>query len=470
MTSNQIPVIDRGKAMFCGIVHTPHKFKCGKFFKKNPGFHPRKFDGDTPGRIECGRDHLETLFTPEFINAIYPAADHELKHDRDIYARIRSWRKRIDRRIDLYRPVTDRLPAPQMQPVLVEYIDCCFFPNDIMAYVVTVNLNGMPLDQFMYAAGDIRLVNYYDSLPAAFSETRYRLADDEAARKRELKKRNYAISEDFLALFDTAVRIASTGHRKGPLRLSHDVFEGNRLYQYTALRIPSAACDAAYDSRHLLIDLTMGLRYGSSQISDANPNRVAEGFIDEAFNAGGLKMYENWSALTCADSFVAVADHSCPDWAFDQWDFQRFLIYLNTLLCKAMLIKINSDAHQRDINTSFEASFLQFDRVVNPPIVSYNALPQALADSMRQAMGVTRQSELIQHIISRNAEKKRDRMEQGQNYILFTLAILGVFEAVNAFNTLVDRPQFGWPMFTILGLLVIILIIGITKWIDYKRM
>lgn len=51
MTSNQIPVIDRGKAMFCGIVHTPHKFKCGKFFKKNPGFHPRKFDGDTPGRI-----------------------------------------------------------------------------------------------------------------------------------------------------------------------------------------------------------------------------------------------------------------------------------------------------------------------------------------------------------------------------------------------------------------------------------
>lgn len=448
MTSTP-PTITRGKAMFCGIIHTPDGFDAADFFVKHPEFRRRTFAHDAPadpGHIECPREHLETLFTPEFINALYPDTRERLRHDRRVYAAIASWRRSIKACMPLFRAANPKEKADTGAELRIDYVDCFSFPDGIVIYVVCADLADMRLDTFMSAAADIRMVNFYDS-PVPPS-------------------RNVAFTDEFLSLFNTAVEIACPGGR-----LSHDVFEGNRLYQYTAVRLASSpALPDGYPRRHLLIDMAMGKAFGCSAAGSTDTNRVAESYISSAYGTGGVEMYANWEALSCADSFIAVADSSLADWAFGQWDFQRFLIYLNTLLCKALLMKVSTESHQRNIDTRFEVEFLQLIRVVHPPLISYNELPQTLCDTMREAMGVSRHLEIIRETISRNAEKKRDALEQMQNYILFALTVLGIFEAINAFNTLATPRSIGWPLFIILAFVATISIIGIFKWRRYKRM
>lgn len=440
--------------MMCGVVHAVETRAVSSFLADR-GYRRRGF-GDNPAYDVCEqRGQLETMFTPDFINALFPQGRSDVARDAELYDKIRSYRRRIDRDICLFRAADS---AREVDPrylditLRVECIDCYFFPAGIMIYAVTADIAGISIADYMTLAADIRMVNFYpDPQP---------------------RVRNLRFTDEFLALFHDALCIKAGGAAAAG-DLSHDLFRGNKLYTYTALRLDtnSRSFGPGYDCMRLLADLTHGNEFGESAQHSDSPNRMSDVYLEHAARECSLSMYANWTAMASTDFFAVIADNSLPEWAFSPWRGSRYMIFLNALMSKSMLIKISAESHSKDIDARFEAEFLKLDRVVNPPIISYNELPRELCDLMRRAFGVTSQLDIIEERISKNAEKKRDRMEQVQNYILFALAVLGIFEAVEAFNSFARRNEWlTWSNAVMAAVIALILVFGLRKWNNYRKL
>lgn len=448
----------RGTVMLCGIVHVPENFSHGDYFA-GTAFRRRTlsdrddFDRDDPVAVGIPRENLATLYTSDFIDALFPGSIERDMRDADVYSRIVSYRRVIaDGGIQLFVPaatsayVDGKYLAMKLK---VTAVDCYFFPGGIMIYAVFVDPAGLPLRDFMEILPDMYMVNFY---PAPMP-----------------RERGIVFSPKYLSLFDDAVGIACQGEVAG---VSHGVFEGNKLYAYVALTISgNADFGGGYDRRRLLADMTRGNGFGASAGGSLRPGRLLDSFIDRCFETCAIEMYSNWAALAGPDVFACISDSGVPFWADQPWSSSRYLIFINALLRKAMLMKISAETHRHNIDMSFEAEYLKLDRVLNPPIISHNELPQRICDILRRSFGVNSQLEIIEAKISKNAEKKRDSVEQLQNYILFALAFLGIFDAVNAFNALAGRSEWlTWPNIVIAVMLLLIFGAGILKWRSCRRL
>lgn len=438
----------------CGVVHAVETRAVSTFLAKQ-GYRRRGFGDDDAYDVYRRREHLETLYTHDFINALFPDGRSDVVRDAALYSQIRSHRRRIDRDVRLFRPADSSAEVDNRwlsMTLRVESIDCYFFPAGIMIYAVTANTRGLTIGQYMTLAADIKMVNFY---PAP-----------------QPPERNLCFTDEFLSLFKDALCIKA-GAADATGDVSHDLFQGNKLYTYTALRLNSTGSSFGpdYDRIRLLADLTHGNGFGESAQHSNSPNCISDAYIEHTARECSLSMYANWTAMASTDFFAVVADATLPDWAFKPWRESRYMIFLNALMSKSMLVKISAELHCKDIDTRFEAEFLKLDRVVNPPIISYNELPQALCGLMRRALGVSSQIDIIEGRISKNAEKKRDRMEQVQNYILFALAILGIFEAIEAFNSFAERNKWStWSNAVMAAVIVLILVFGLRKWNNYRKL
>ncbi len=443
--------IDSGFTKFCGVVKLCNYKQALSYFQKDPN----SFE-NIHIKLET-RQQKQTLFFDGFINTFHP--NDEVKKSQELYKKIQAFK---DKR---YNSKTIKLEGSL--DITITSIEYFIYPDDLLIYVLTLSNAGLSLSELQKRNFMIKMVNWYGT--------------------------DKRIHDNYLKLFDDIFKIntpQATATESMELKPDtrekfHRLFMGNMFYIYQAVKLQEKGDSVFHDyGDRLLYELTTILDDDTIGMM-TDPNHVfypAPEYYENFMKKSMLKVYNDWSALVTIDTFCVLMKSSLKGFNYEQWEDERFKLFLNSVLLKNYLVKCNEKFQTEPVTTSTKDGFLKFERIFNLRTVSYNSLPQLIYEKIRRSFEIGEELALVNQKISQFSDNRNQQKDRILNYVLAFIALLSVIsflndgyqwlEAVGKINfiqeyiTLTGKEL---PVSILLFILVIALfftILGVRKFID----
>ncbi len=354
------------------------------------------------------REDIQTLFYEGFINSSHP--DPAIR-DKKAYAYIRHYKIGINREMPLFAP-----GYPEPMQIKVSAIHFFLFQPRLLIFVIEVTNDGRFLQEITLQNRVIRDLEHYD-----------------------LK----SLSADFLRLYSPMLYLHnrvfpgtipegdySTLAVKRYIKL---LYRGNKLKLYLTVRLDKASDELGshYTLNELLYELGTCSRIGLMTDPD-NCYYPSPTYYQQLIEQNMISCFASWRALALMDTFCLVMKSDNPDYLYDMWRSDYFeFIYINAFFIKSFLVYINDKYKRSDASVALENEFVAFDKVFNFHTISYNFLPQIVYAKIRHGLEIDDELQVLNDKIKFFSEKLDRINEKKINHLLFWLAVVAVFSAVN---------------------------------------
>nr|WP_320119802.1 hypothetical protein [uncultured Marinifilum sp.] len=259
---------------------------------------------------------------------------------------------------------------------------------------------------------------------------------------------------------------------KNVQRYSDLIENGNKLKLFTITEENSECPYPEYYCReNLLFDLATCSPIGAS-VDPENPFHPSNEYYQQLVNDNRISLFNNWQALSLFDSFVVILNNA-KWYQVDCWkkDYYRF-IYLHSVYVKNYLSYVNREFRKKNTSRHLMDEFLEFDKNYNFHKISYNFLPQAIYEKVRQGLEIDDELEQLHISLEREAAKQEKQREQRLNLILSFVAFLAIFSAVKDGSDWI--VALGWLkksglVYNIATLTVLVLFIVIPIYLYYHH-
>lgn len=391
--------IDSGFTKFCGVVKLCNYKQALSYFQKCDSFEEILITDKT-------RQEKQTLFFDGFINTFHP---NVARKSQEIYKKIHAFRDT--------RYSSKTIELGENIDINVTSIEYYIYPDDLLIYVLTLSNVGLSLSELQKRNFMIKMVNWYGTDKCKYHDDYLKLFDDIF----KINTPQATATESIELKPDTREKF-------------HRLFMGNMFYIYQVVKLPQKGDSVFHDyGDRLLYELTTILDDDTIGMM-TNPNHSfypASQYYENFMKKSMLKVYNDWSALVTIDTFCVLMKSSLRAFNYEQWEDERFKLFLNSVLLKNYLVKCNEKFQTEPVTTTTKDGFLKFERIFNLRTVSYNSLPQLIYEKIRRSFEIEEELALVNQKISQFSDNRNQQKDRILNYVLAFIALLSVISFLN---------------------------------------
>lgn len=155
-------------------------------------------------------------------------------------------------------------------------------------------------------------------------------------------------------------------------------------------------------------------------------------YIQKQHNEFGIRIYQNWYALSLNDSFVRLSLPASDP--FNRWAADFFTIYLYNVCLKNYLSYVNSQlAHVTGLSSKMEKKkndFIEFLNDTQYHRISSKFLPNELFETIGHSLGIKEEMQILEKKIERMNNYFQAKRTRAFNTALIIITFLSVFTVI----------------------------------------